>query len=278
MDYELIYREHGRDAMFKIWHASEKATFLYTYSEGGSIVCSEKAYPIGPGVLCFIGAGKYHYTMPSDPAKYERTKLFLPQSVLEKLLAAVGGDIAKKYSKGSFVYAVIPENMRASFEAGLAEIAESDTSDGCVCAMIGGLALKLCALGDRYSLESIPSVSGLISRAIEYINKHIFEDMGIDDICRAIHVSKYHFCRRFKAETKMSVMEYVLKTRIVMAKVMLEKERITVTEVSLRCGFSSVSYFSRVFKSETGMTPLQYRRKKAGSENVGGSVGLILEG
>ncbi len=263
MDYEIIYREHGRDAMFKIWHATEKATFLYTYSEGGSIVCSENAYPIGRGVLCFIGSGKYHYTMPADPRCYERTKLFVPQSVLEELLHAVGGDIAKKYSEGAFVYAVIPADMHDSFDMALKEIAESDASNGRSCAMIGGLALKLCALADKYSLESVPSASGLVSRAIEYINQHIFEDMGIDDICHAIHVSKYHFCRRFKAETKMSVMEYVLKTRIVMAKVMLEKERITVTEVSLRCGFSSVSYFSRVFKSETGMTPLQYRRKKA---------------
>lgn len=258
MNYEFIHRDRGRDAMFKIWHASELATFIYMYSDGGSVVCSEKAYPIQRGVLCFIGSRKYHYTMPSDPHTYERTKLFIPQSVLDELLYLVGGELNEKYSEGAFVYAVIPEDIREQFEKELSEYSASLDSAN---AMIGSCALKLAALSDRYSVESVPSAQGTISRAIEYINKHITEDIGIDDICNAVHVSKYYFCRTFKSSTKMSVMKYVLKTRIVMAGVMLENEHIPVTDVSSRCGFSSVSYFSRVFKSETGMTPLEYRKK-----------------
>ena len=50
----------------------------------------------------------------------------------------------------------------------------------------------------------------------------------------------------------MTVMEYILKTRIVLAKGLLISEKIPVSEVSSRCGFSSVSYFCRVFKEETG--------------------------
>lgn len=262
MEYKFVHRERGQDALFKIWHATEAATFIYTYSDGGAIVCGERAYPIESGVLAFIGSKKYHYTMPSDPKSYERTKLLVPKAVLDELLRSVGGELSKKFSEGSFVYAKIPESMKESFELELSECAECDASLPHMSAVIGSLALKLAALADRYSVESIPSTSGLVGRAIEYINNHIFEDIGIDDVCRAIHVSKYYFCRKFKSDTGMSTMEYVLKTRIVMAGVMLEKERISVTEVSSRCGFSSVSYFSRVFKSETGMTPLQYRRRK----------------
>ncbi len=263
MDYEMIYRERGRDAMFKIWHATEEATFIYTYSDGGSIVCSEKAYPIKRGTLCFIGSGKYHYTMPSNPETYERTKLFVSQSELLELLRLLGGNLGSKYSEGAFVYAEIPEDKRESLENELMEYSKIDSKDGFSSAMIGCCALKLVALAERYSKESVPSASGIVGRAIEYINNNIFEDIGIDDICKAVHVSKYYFCRSFKAKTKMSVMQYVLKTRIVMAGVMLEKERISVTEVSSRCGFSSVSYFSRAFKCETGMTPLEYRRKRS---------------
>lgn len=45
-----------------------------------------------------------------------------------------------------------------------------------------------------------------------------------------------------------------------MAQGMLRKDAFSVSEVSERCGFSSVSYFCRAFKDETGMTPLQYRK------------------
>ena len=43
-------------------------------------------------------------------------------------------------------------------------------------------------------------------------------------------------------------------------EVKMRKERLSVTEISNRCGFSSISYFSRVFRQDTGMTPLQYKK------------------
>ena len=95
--------------------------------------------------------------------------------------------------------------------------------------------------------------------AIEYINRHIFEHIGIDEICAAVHSSKYHFCRQFKNATGFTVMEYILKTRLILAKDMLLKNELTVSEISEKCGFSSVSYFSRVFRQEMGMSPLKYR-------------------
>ena len=51
-----------------------------------------------------------------------------------------------------------------------------------------------------------------------------------------------------------------------MAKNMLLSENLSVTDVSLHCGFSSVSYFSRVFKDEFGISPLKYK-KNVSSEN-----------
>ena len=77
MNQSITLHEVGKDPHFKIWHAAEMHMFLYTYSDGGNIVCSEKVYPIRNGVLCFVGAGKYHYTMPDEPEHYERSKLFI---------------------------------------------------------------------------------------------------------------------------------------------------------------------------------------------------------
>ena len=73
-------------------------------------------------------------------------------------------------------------------------------------------------------------------------------------------MSKYHFCRRFRNAVGTTVMDYILRTRIMMAKDMLDNENMTVTEISNKCGFSSLSYFSRVFKEKTGKTPVEYRK------------------
>ncbi len=260
MKYEIICHELGKDPLYKIWHASKQSMFMYIHSDGGSIVCSEKSYPIQKGVLCFVGAGKYHYTMPDVPERYDRSKLFVSADEFDKILEMLSVN-ANKISSGSFIYALIDESERSKVEEIFCKIkeCEHDETYG-KWILISGI-IELLVLLNRYSLENIPAISGLVSRAIEYINSNIEKNITIDEICSAIHMSKYHFCRQFKKVTDTTVMKYIVKTRIVMAKNMLLNENLSITEISNRCGFSSVSYFSRVFKEETGVCPLNYKKE-----------------
>ena len=261
MTDHMIYHHVGKDAHFKVWHTLEHAMLIYTYSEGGSLVCGERSCPIGRGMLCFVGAGRYHYTMPDDPETYDRSKLFVDPQRLRGMLELLGEEhVLQRFSDDAFVYAQIPRGEQEAAEAIIRAAAE-EGGERCGEAALLAAFLRLLILVDRYSRESTPSTSGLMSRAVAYINRNLFLELDIDGICAAIHVSKYHFCRAFKRRMGMTVMEYVLKTRIVMAKNMLAKERLSVTEVSNRCGFSSPAYFCRVFKQDTGMTPRQYRKR-----------------
>jgi AraC-like DNA-binding protein len=256
---QLICHEIGKDPFFKIWHALEEHLIIYMHSDGGSIVCSEKTYPICKGALCFIGAGKFHYTMPDVPEIYDRSKVNVPPKLITDV--SNGNGFLENFSKESFIYAVIPEEEREEVEALFAEmeLAKSDARHKDVVFLHS--ILKFLVLLDKYTLESTQPTTGFINKAVEYICNNIFHEMTIDEICAAIHVSKYHFCRSFRATMDMTVMDYILKTRIVMAETMLRKELCSVTEVSERCGFSSVSYFCRAFKEETGKTPLEYRKQ-----------------
>ena len=66
--------------------------------------------------------------------------------------------------------------------------------------------------------------------------------------------------RLFKEKIGLTVMDYILKTRVTMAKELLCKTDLSVTEISESCGFSSISFFSRTFKNETGVSPLKYKK------------------
>ena len=70
-----------------------------------------------------------------------------------------------------------------------------------------------------------------------------------------------HLARLFKKKIGLTVMEYILKTRIAMAKELLCEAKMSVTEISEACGFSSISFFSRTFKKEVEKTPLQYKKQ-----------------
>lgn len=261
MNGKVIYHECGKDPMYKTWHADENVMIIYMHSRGGSIVCSEKAYPIEEGVLCFVGAGKHHYTMPDEPDKYLRSKVFISAKQLDRILDVVSQDrFWGKFTNHTVVYARVKKEEQAEVDAIYREMSTYANHPvyGELVTASGFMKLLVCL--DKYSLESTPGVSGFMSKAVEYINNNIFTDIDIDKICSYINVSKYYFCRQFKQHTGMTVMEYILKTRIILAKNMLSDVNISITQVSERCGFSSISYFCRVFKEDTGMTPLKYRK------------------
>ncbi len=263
MDYNVICHEIGKDPMFKIWHASEMSMFIYINSDGGSIVCSEKAYPIHKGTLCFVGAGKYHYTMPEYPEDYDRSKLFVSTKLMDKILNILPDNtFIQNFSARSFVYAMIDDCVKEKVESLFVKLKECENDEVCGIWEAVSVIIELLVLLKKHSLENTPDSSGSISRAIEYINSNIMKNLTIDEISQKVHLSKFHFCRLFKNTTGRTVMEYVLETRIVMAKNMLLNEKLSVTEISNHCGFSSISYFSRVFKEKTGVTPLEYKKQK----------------
>ena len=113
----------------------------------------------------------------------------------------------------------------------------------------------------NFSCDHVTNPNDHLTRAIEYINRHYAAYITLDDIVKEAYISKYYLCRSFKNAVGMTVMEYLLKTRIAVAKNHLSAGELSIGEIADRSGFLSVSYFSQIFKKTTGLTPLQYRRQ-----------------
>ena len=259
MKERIIYHELGKDALYKTWHASEEHLFMYVYSEGGSIVSGEKVFPLQKGTLVFIAAGTYHYTMPDNPENYERSKLTIAPQKFEEMITVLKGNTFSALTSKAIVYAVIPEKDREEIDLIYKESTRCSTEDENELLLLS-CCMKLLLFLNKYSIESTLSTTGFMSKAMDYINKNISNAISVDDICFAVGISKYHFCREFKKHTGLTVMEYILQTRIVLAKNDLLKTKLSITEISERNGFSSVSFFCRVFKEEEKLSPLQYRK------------------
>ena len=112
----------------------------------------------------------------------------------------------------------------------------------------------------KFTIQNITSPSDIITSSIEYINQNYYLPLKIEDICNEIHISKYHFCRKFKEIVGITVMKYILNTRIAAAKRILVNENIPITEICEKCGFSSFSYFCQIFKKYNHMSPSAYRK------------------
>ena len=81
----------------------------------------------------------------------------------------------------------------------------------------------------------------------------------INDISDTFNLSSVTVSKLIREKTGMYFKRYLTQARLEMAKDLLASGKGSVQDIAQQCGFSSASYFIRVFKNETGATPLQYR-------------------
>lgn len=98
-----------------------------------------------------------------------------------------------------------------------------------------------------------------LKKSMEYLSKNIYSQaLTVEELARQGNVSQVYFRKIFKDAYGVSPKQYIIDLRIRQAKQLLEENSITVTAISEQCGFSSVYHFCRLFKVETGLTPMEY--------------------
>lgn len=83
----------------------------------------------------------------------------------------------------------------------------------------------------------------------------------VDDILQQIPASRRNIERRFKMATGNTMIEYLQKTRIEVAKKLLEQTNQSILEIMLNSGYNDLKAFRQLFKKSSGMTPKDYRDK-----------------
>ncbi|MCB5712827.1 AraC family transcriptional regulator [Lactonifactor longoviformis] len=105
-----------------------------------------------------------------------------------------------------------------------------------------------------------------LERAIEYIENHLNENIGLSDVSRETGYSYYHMTRLFSSVLGESVGRYINRRRLYNAAEKLIHSDQRVIDIALDCGFESSEAFSRAFKLAFGSSPTAYR--KAGLDLV----------
>lgn len=124
-------------------------------------------------------------------------------------------------------------------------------------------------LGQHWLMHHQPATEGqtrreentwaVINRVVEYVNDNYTEDITLDSIAKVAGFSKCYFSRMFTRYTGTSFSQYLLRKRIAVAANLLTTTRLSIVQVSLQSGFSSLSTFNRTFKDIHGCTPTEYR-------------------
>jgi YesN/AraC family two-component response regulator len=112
-----------------------------------------------------------------------------------------------------------------------------------------------------FDLQDVKHID-VIYKSIEYIRRNYMKKVTLDDVAENVSLSPSYFSRIFKQETKTSFNSYLNNVRIEMSKKLLLDEDIPLVDIAVLAGFENQSYYSRVFKQITGLSPRQFREKR----------------
>jgi len=126
---------------------------------------------------------------------------------------------------------------------------------------------ELNSVNDRRSITLIEKQ--FVSDLSEIIEKNIDnENFVVNDICKAMGISRMQLHRKVKAILDSNVSDFILSKRLKKAKELLLNEDLTISEITYMVGFSSPNYFSTVFKSKFGQSPSEFKKEPHINDNV----------
>lgn len=120
-----------------------------------------------------------------------------------------------------------------------------------------------CSLISRaIQYEKYTHRTGSVAEQVRrYIDVHYKEEIRRDSLGELVYLNADYLSRIFKKETGISISSYILKKRVEEAKKLLARSNLPINTVSIYVGYSNFSYFTKMFKENTGYSPLDYRRK-----------------
>lgn len=131
-------------------------------------------------------------------------------------------------------------------------------------------AMKLNAL-ILFALQNLPAahwtfpdIDKRILKAINFIDKNINSELSNATLSNMVHLAPNSFARLFRDNLNSSVQQYIRHRRIEHAIMLLHHSDVGIDEIAQKCGFYDRHHFSKVFKSETGLPPVNYRSKIKG--------------
>lgn len=112
------------------------------------------------------------------------------------------------------------------------------------------------------------SISPQVRAALDWMTQNLTEDLRVEDFAGRAGLSVTQFHDRFRREVGFTPGEWRTRQRVRLAKSLLRRPELSITDVAMRTGFSTSQYFATAFKKLVGLTPGEYRRNAASAQSA----------
>jgi transcriptional regulator GlxA family with amidase domain len=100
-----------------------------------------------------------------------------------------------------------------------------------------------------------------VQLVVKLLEAELTHTFSVANLCDRLHVSPSHLQHLFKRDVHMSIREFILRTRLRAAAVMIGTTRERIRQISFASGFRDISNFNHAFKRQFGVSPREYRMR-----------------
>jgi AraC-like DNA-binding protein len=244
----------------------------YIYEGKGVLHVEDKAFPLEKGDVFIAGDTEFHLLEASAESPMKVICLYF----LPSFIYSPGGNpideryLRPFYSRSAELKCNIPSNSPRSREIfrGIerlhAELAQRQ--EGYELAVKNSLCEMLLIINRYFRHAAVwkeayaKRLRGLkrLKAPLAFIEANFARDISLNEVARIACMSPAHFCRFFKKVTGKTLTEYILRIRIDKAKEMLLRNNLSVSQIGFEVGFENPSYFHRIFRRFTRLTPREF--------------------
>lgn len=245
-------------------HIHDFHQLIYCKKGGGYITVGNTRYKALPGHVYISKQGSLHSIEASPDMHLLEIKFFAEEPIISQLPTEFD------LSKLSFAR----EMLITSGEEGIKGALHSDEAANCTFRLFLIHTLRYFH-PDRTTVQPYAHSAILESAKSEtesrdikilnlryYIDDRLGERITLEALAGEVNFSKAYFIKQFTLLFDMPPMRFINLRRVARAKQLIEQTELPLSDIAQKCGFASLHYFSRIFKSFEGISPNEYRKSR----------------
>lgn len=245
------------------YHFHEQYEILLSLSENTQMFVTDRCYPMQYGSLILLSPAILHRSV-AESQQYNRYVIRFTKQYAESL-STTTTNLLRCFNTGRVQYQLNreqTERLSSLYE----ECIEDHTGYGSDLRRNMAFVQLLLYVDEMTNTPDLPLVqqsdwpNGNMSEILNYIPDHLTEDLSLDSLSAKFFISKPHLCRIFKEYTGFPPGEYIIKSRIMHARRLLQEGK-SVQEAGEESGFRSYAHFIRTFRQLVGVSPGRYKSK-----------------
>jgi AraC-like DNA-binding protein len=256
--YHHSFDEHPNTKEFYM-HCHNFYEIYYFVQGGGSFIIEGNCYELKKNTLLLMRPSEFHYFKIEKPIDYERCVLHFD---INELMECFSNNLLlspfqnRELGKNNLLLPYSEDEIEKLFhKLDKCSILPPEEQTLKAQFILGELLCLILNISKRDEFDTaFNSSNALVEAIIQYINKHINSPIVLDELSSKFFVSKYYLSHMFKKYTGVSVLEYALRKKVLLASQMIKNgEKAIVAAKNL--GFGDYSSFYRAYKKFLGESP-----------------------